>query len=187
MQRKLAAILAADVVGYSRLMNKDDTGTLSALQKCEVDLIEPTVTKHNGRIFKRMGDGYLTEFASAVDAVVCAHDWQNQLQATDNQSLRFRIGVNLGEVIADAGDIYGDGVNVAARLESLAQPGCITISDDAFRQIRDRLDIEFHDLGEQELKNIPRPFAFGNGGANLHYQLPSAMQSSRCRKSHLLC
>lgn len=157
MERKLAAILAADVVGYSRLMSKDDAGTLAALKACETEVIEPTVSKHNGRIFKKMGDGYLAEFASAVDVVECALDWQNQLQAKENQPLKFRIGVNLGDVIAEQDDVYGDGVNVAARLESLAQPGCITLSDDAYRQVRDRLDIKLDDLGEQELKNIPRP------------------------------
>ena len=157
MERKLAAILAADVVGYSRLMGKDEAGTLVALKACEVSVIEPTIARHNGRIFKRMGDGYLAEFASAVDVVECALDWQNQMQENEHKSLKFRIGVNLGEVVAEAGDVYGDGVNIAARLESLAQPGCITLSDDAFRQVRDRLDIEFDDLGEQELKNIDRP------------------------------
>lgn len=157
MQRKLAAILAADVVGYSRLMNKDETGTLAALKQCEAEIVEPTVTRHNGRIFKRMGDGYLAEFASAVDVVECALDWQEQLQANDALSLKFRIGVNLGDVIVDADDVYGDGVNIASRLEALAQPGCVALSDDAFRQVRDRLDADFQDLGEHALKNIPRP------------------------------
>jgi TolB-like protein len=138
-------------------MSKDDTGTLAALKACEAELIEPTVSKHNGRIFKRMGDGYLVEFASAVDVVECALAWQDQLLAKENQPLTFRIGINLGEVIAEADDVYGDGVNIAARLESLAQPGCIALSDDAFRQVRDRLDVKFHDLGDQEVKNIPQP------------------------------
>ncbi len=157
MERRLAAILAADVVGYSRLMNKDETGTLAALKACEAELIEPTVGKHNGRIFKRMGDGYLIEFASAVDVVECALAWQDQLLAKENQPLTFRMGINLGEVLAEADDVYGDSVNIAARLEALAQPGCIALSDDAYRQVRDRLDVKFHDLGEQELKNIPQP------------------------------
>ncbi len=157
MERRLAAILAADVVGYSRLMNKDETGTLAALKACEAELIEPTVSKHNGRIFKRMGDGFLVEFASSVDVVECALAWQDQLQAAENQPLAFRMGINLGEVLAEADDVYGDGVNIAARLEAMAQPGCIAISDDAYRQVRDRLDVKFHDLGEHEVKNIPQP------------------------------
>ena len=128
MERRLAAILAADVVGYSRLMNKDEMGTLAALKACEAELIEPTVGKHNGRIFKRMGDGYLVEFASAVDVVECALAWQDQLQAKETQPLTFRMGINLGEVIAEADDVYGDGVNIAARLEAMAQPGCIALA-----------------------------------------------------------
>lgn len=157
MERRLAAILAADVVGYSGLMNKDETGTLAALRACEAELIEPTVSKYNGRIFKRMGDGYLIEFASAVDVVECALAWQDQTLAKENHPLIFRIGINLGEIIAEADDVYGDGVNIAARLEGMAQPGCIALSDDAYRQVRDRLDVKFHDLGEQEVKNISRP------------------------------
>ena len=157
MERKLAAILAADVVGYSRLMNKDEAGTLAALKQCEAEIVEPTVTRHNGRIFKKMGDGYLAEFSSAVDVVECALDWQEQIQSNDAMALKFRIGVNLGDVIIESDDVYGHGVNVASRLEALAQPGCITLSEDAYRQVRDRLDDEFHDLGEHELKNIPRP------------------------------
>jgi adenylate cyclase len=157
LERRLAAILAADVVGYSRLMGKDEIGTLAALKACEAEVIDPTVGSHNGRIFKRMGDGFLAVFASAVDAVECALDWQNKLGQQNDQPLKFRIGIDLGEVIAEADDIYGDGVNVAARLESLAQPGCIALSDDTFRQVTNRLDIKLTDLGEQELKNISRP------------------------------
>jgi adenylate cyclase len=157
MERRLAAILAADVVGYSRLMSKDEAGTLAALKSCEAEVIEPTVAKHNGRIFKQMGDGYLAEFASAVDLMECAISWQNQLLAHEGQPFSFRMGVNLGEVIAEGEDVFGDGVNIAARMEALAQPGCIALSDDAFRQVRNRLDVEFHDLGEQEVKNIPQP------------------------------
>jgi len=157
LERRLAAILAADVVGYSRLMGKDEMGTLTALKACEAEVIDPTVGSHNGRIFKRMGDGFLAVFGSAVDAVECALDWQGKLRQRKDQSLKFRIGIDLGEVIAVADDIYGDGVNVAARLESLAQPGCVAISDDTFRHVKDRLDAKFTDLGEQELKNISRP------------------------------
>ncbi len=117
MERRLAAILAADVVGYSRLMGKDEMGTLAALKACEAEMIDPTVGNHNGRIFKRMGDGFLAVFGSAVDAVECALDWQDKLGQRKDQPLRFRIGLDLGEVIAEADDIYGDTVNVAQRLE----------------------------------------------------------------------
>ena len=177
MERKLAAILAADVVGYSRLMSKDETGTLAALKACETDVIEPTVSKHKGRIFKRMGDGYLVEFASAVDAVECALAWQDQLKAHEHQPLKFRIGINLGDVILEGDDIYGDGVNVAARLESMAQPGCITLSDDVFCQVRDRLEVNFDDLGEQELKNILHPVRVWEWRCKL--ALPRRLQNAK--------
>lgn len=157
MKRKLAAILAADVVGYSRLMSTDEAGTFAALKNFEAQVIEPTVAKFNGRIFKRMGDGYLVEFSSALDVVECALSWQAQTRAGEGAALQFRIGVNLGDVLADGDDVYGDGVNIAARLEALAQPGCIAISDDVRNQVRDRIDAPFDDLGEQELKNIPNP------------------------------
>jgi len=155
MNRHLAAVLNADVVGYSRLMSADEAGTLQLLKTHEIGVIEPAVAKHNGRIVKRMGDGYLAEFASVVDAVECALDWQTQTAGSDR--LKFRIGVHLGDIIAEGEDIYGEGVNIAARLEALSQPGYITLSDDAFRQVRDRINVEFHDLGEHEIKNIPRP------------------------------
>ena len=119
MKRKVSTILAADVVGYSRLMGKDDAGTLSLLKACEVDLIEPTVTKHNGRIFKRMGDGYLAEFSSAINGVNCALDWQAQSNMNDGSKLKFRIGLHAGDVIEEAEDVYGDSVNVAARLQAM--------------------------------------------------------------------
>src|SRR5262245_23193844 len=157
MQRRLAAVLNADLVGYSRLMSKDEAGTLITLKAYEIEVIDPTVTKHRGRIVKRMGDGYLAEFASVVDAVECALSWQCQAPAEGDRPLKFRIGVHLGEIIAEGEDIYGDGVTIASRLEELSQPGCIAISDDAFRQVRDRVKAEFHDLGEHEVKNIPHP------------------------------
>jgi adenylate cyclase len=157
MQRRLAAVLNADLVGYSRLMSKDEAGTLITLKAYEIEVIDPTVTKHRGRIVKRMGDGYLAEFASVVDAVECALSWQCQAPPEGDQPLKFRIGVHLGDIIAEDEDIYGDGVNIASRLEALSQPGCIAISDDAFRQVRDRVKAEFHDLGEHEIKNIPHP------------------------------
>ena len=155
MQRRLAGVLNADLVGYSRLMSKDEAGTLTTLKAYEIGVIDPTVAKHRGRIVKRMGDGYLAEFASVVDAVECALSWQAPTEG--DQPLRFRIGVHLGDIIAEGEDIYGDGVNIAARLEALSQPGCITISDDAFRQVRDRVKAEFHDLGEHEVQKYSTP------------------------------
>jgi adenylate cyclase len=157
MERRLAAILAADVVGYSRLMSKDEAGTLSALKACEAEVIEPTIAKHNGRIFKRMGDGYLAEFTSAVDLVECAISWQNQMLSREGQPLSFRIGANVGEVVEEDGDLYGDNVNISARMEALAQPACIALSESAFQQVCNRIDAEFKDLGEQDIKNIPQP------------------------------
>jgi adenylate cyclase len=157
MERRLAAILAADVVGYSRLMSKDEAGTLSALKACEAEVIEPTIAKHNGRIFKRMGDGYLAEFTSAVDLVECAISWQNQMLSREGQPLSFRIGANVGEVVEEDGDLYGDNVNISARMEALAQPACIALSESAFQQVCNRIDAEFQDLGEQDIKNIPQP------------------------------
>jgi adenylate cyclase len=156
VERRLAAVLNADVVGYSRLMSADEPGTLKLLKGYETDVIEPVIARHKGRIVKRMGDGYLAEFASVVDAVECALGWQAQT-ADGDRPLKFRMGVHIGDVIAEGEDIYGEGVNIAARLEALSQPGCITLSDDAFRQVRDRVKVEFHDLGEYEIKNIPRP------------------------------
>jgi adenylate cyclase len=157
MQRHLAAVLHADVVGYSRLMSADEAGTLIALKAYESGIIDPTVAKYRGRIVKRMGDGYLAEFASVVDAVECALALQGQAPTEGNSQLRFRMGVHLGDIIAEGDDIYGDGVNLAARLEALSQAGCVTLSDDAFRQVRDRVKAEFHDLGEHEVKNLPHP------------------------------
>jgi class 3 adenylate cyclase/tetratricopeptide (TPR) repeat protein len=157
MERRLAAVLIADLVGYSRLMSADEAGTLKALKDYETALIEPTVAKHRGRIVKRMGDGYLAEFGSVVDAVECALAWQCHAPTEGDRQLRFRMGLHLGDIMAEGEDIYGEGVNIAARLEALSQPGCITLSDDAFRQVRDRVQAEFHDLGEHEVKNIPHP------------------------------
>jgi adenylate cyclase len=171
MQRRLAAVLNADLVGYSRLMSKDEAGTLITLKAYEIGVIDPTVAKHGGRIVKRMGDGYLAEFASVVDAVECALSWQRQSPMEGDRPLKFRIGVHLGDIIAEGEDIYGDGVNIASRLEALSQPGCITISDDAFRQVRDRVKAEFHDLGEHEIKNIPRPLRVWE------WQCPTAVPS----------
>ncbi len=161
-QRRLAAILAADVVGYSRMMGANEAGTLTALKTWDKDILQPLMTKHSGRVVKLMGDGVLAEFASAVNAVECAVEMQksmaaNNEDAPEEQKIILRIGINLGDVIVDGGDLYGDGVNVAARLEAMAEPGGICISDDAHRQVRDKLDIAFEDAGEHQLKNIARP------------------------------
>jgi adenylate cyclase len=161
-QRHLAAILAADVVGYSRLMGKDEEGTLAALTAHSKDLIEPCIAKHQGRLVKTTGDGLLAEFASIVDAVRCAVAFQEGMlsrnaETPESARILFRIGVNLGDVIAQDDDVFGDGVNVAARLEGLANPGGICISRAARDQVRDKLDYPLEDLGDIEVKNIARP------------------------------
>src|SRR5262249_43058233 len=140
-QRRLAAILAADVVSYSRLMEQDEAGTLAALKASRRDVLEPIVSKHQGRVFKITGDGVLVEFASAVNAVQCAvHLQQGMAVASDrkpeDRRIVWRIGVSLGDVIAEGSDLYGDGVNIAARLEAIAEPGSVCISEDAYRQVR---------------------------------------------------
>lgn len=157
MERRLAAILAADVVGYSRLMGQDEAGTLAALRILRQDTIEPSIARHRGRVVKLMGDGFLVEFASAVDAVECALAWQRERETAEDRTFRFRIGVNLGDIIFQDDDIHGDGVNLAARLESLAEPGGICISAVVHDQIDRRIDVSFTDIGEQALKNIERP------------------------------
>ncbi len=156
MERRLTAILVADVVGYSRLMGEDETGTLRCLKACETEAIEPAVRDHKGRIVKRMGDGFLVEFASVVDAVECAVSWQRAVQRLNNE-MRFRIGINIGDIIVADEDIYGDGVNVAARLEAFGEPGGIRVSGSAVEQVRNKTDYAFDDLGLQTLKNIAEP------------------------------
>jgi TolB-like protein len=160
--RRLAAILAADVAGYSRLMGADEEGTLERLKALRSELLDPKIAEHNGRIVKTTGDGLLVEFARVVDAVRCAVAVQqampkrNSSVEADNR-IELRIGINLGDVIVEGDDIYGDGVNIAARLEGLAEAGGICISEDAFRQVRGKIAAEFTDIGEQALKNITRP------------------------------
>jgi adenylate cyclase len=161
-QRRLAAILAADVVGYTRLMSEDETGTLARLKRHRADLIDPTIAEHHGRIVKLMGDGALVEFASAVDAVRCAAEIQRAMakrnaEIEPRQAIEFRIGINLGDIIIEGDDIYGEGVNLAARLEGLAQPGGLCISDLVHQMVRARIDLAFEDLGEQQVKNIAQP------------------------------
>jgi adenylate cyclase len=160
--RRLAAILAADVVGYSRLMGADEEGTHERVQAHLHELVDPKIREHHGRVVKTTGDGVLAEFASVVDAVRCAGEIQRamadrDLDLAEERRLRFRIGVNLGDVIADSGDIYGDGVNIAARLEGLAAPGGICVSGTVRDHIGDRLPYAFEDMGEQSVKNIARP------------------------------
>jgi adenylate cyclase len=157
VQRRLAAILAADVAGYSRLMGADEEGTLARLKALRAQVIDPTITEHNGRIVKTTGDGLLVEFASVVDAMRCATQWQTAMTERADTGIQFRIGINLGDIIIDGDDIFGDGVNIAARLEAMAEPGGICVSRVVREQTRDRLDTNFEDLGEQSLKNIARP------------------------------
>ncbi|WP_428671286.1 adenylate/guanylate cyclase domain-containing protein [Roseibium sp.] len=158
MERKLAAILAADVAGFSRLVGADEEGTLSVLRSLHTSIIEPLIREHRGRIVKFMGDGLLVEFQSAVDAVRCAVDWQTRLASCGNENaLAFRIGINLGDIVVDRDDILGDGVNIAARLEGLADPGGIALSDMVFQNVRAKLGLEFHDDGLHTLKNIETP------------------------------
>jgi adenylate cyclase len=161
--RKLAAILAADVVGFSRLAGLDEDRTLARLRTLRSDLIDPTVDVHRGRVVKRMGDGFLVEFRSVVDAVRCAIELQNSMVernagVPDDRRIEFRIGVHLGDVVEEAdGDLMGDGVNIAARLEGIAKPGAVALSEDAYRQVRARFDFAISDLGATQLKNIAEP------------------------------
>src|SRR5262252_5487657 len=160
--RRLAAILAADVAGYSRLMGGDEEGTHERLKEHLRELVEPKIAEHRGRIVKNTGDGFLAEFPSVVDAVRCAMEVQRGMigrepEMPEERRIRFRIGINLGDVIAEPHDIFGDGVNVAARLEALAEPGGVFVSNAVYDQVRDRLSFAFEDLGEQQVKNIVRP------------------------------
>src|ERR1700745_4308532 len=159
--RRLAAILAADVAGYSRLMGADEVGTLEALKACRREVIDPAIAAHHGRIVKTTGDGMLVEFASAVDAVTCAVAFQDKMANRSAEGVEprilFRIGINVGDIIIDGGDIFGDGVNVAARVENECEPGGVYVSGSAFEQARGTADFSFHDLGERSLKNIDRP------------------------------
>ena len=158
MERRLTAILAADVVGYSRLMGSDEAGTLAQLKEIRQAVIDAKIAEHRGRIVKVTGDGMLAEFPSVVNAVSCATEIQMAMRArTSESAIQFRIGVNLGDVIAEGDDIYGDGVNVAVRLESVAQPGGIAVSQSVCDHVGNRLSVTFEDRGEQQLKNIEKP------------------------------
>src|SRR5690349_20405086 len=178
LQRRLAAILSTDVVGYSRLMSIDEAGTLSRLDALRRELIDPTIAAHSGRIVKLMGDGALVEFASAVDAVTCAIEIQrlvdeHQADSCEANPIRFRIGINVGDIIIEGDDILGDGVKIAARIEGVAEPGGISISEDAWRQVQGKVAANFVDAGEQSLKNIARPVRV--------YQLDLAQKAATSR------
>src|SRR5580698_4106525 len=162
VERRLAAVLAADVAGYSRLMGGDEEYTLAQLKAFRKTLVDPRIATHRGRIVKTTGDGMLVEYASAVDAARCAVEIQREMaernaDVSPELRIEFRIGIHVGDIIIDDNDIFGDGVNIAARLEGIAEPGGVCISDDAQRQIRGKIDIAFDDIGEQALKNIAEP------------------------------
>src|SRR6202023_3193065 len=161
--RKLAAILVSDVVGYSRLAGADEDRILARLRALRSDLIDPTIAVHHGRIVKRTGDGSIIEFRSVVDAVRCAIEIQNGLiernaGVAEDRRIEFRVGIHVGDVVEESdGDLMGDGVNIAARLEGIATPGAICLSEDAYRQVKARLDLAVSDLGATQLKNIAEP------------------------------
>ena len=161
--RKIASILVADVVGYSRLTGADEDRILARLRALRSDLIDPTVAVHHGRVVKRTGDGLIVEFRSVVDAVRCAIEVQDAMAVRNagvpaDQRIDFRVGIHLGDVVEEAdGDLMGDGVNIAARLEGIAKPGAICLSEDAYRQVKGRLDLKASDLGPTQLKNIAEP------------------------------
>ena len=160
-ERRLAAILAGDVAGYSRLMGADEEDTLTRLNVHRREFLEPKIAEHRGRIVKRTGDGVLIEFASAVDATRCAVEIQRGMTGRNaevpaERRIEFRIGIHVGDIIVEEDDIFGDGVNIAARLEGIAEPGGVSISEDVWRQVQGKVDATFVDTGEQTLKNIAR-------------------------------
>jgi adenylate cyclase len=174
VERRLAAILAADVVGYSRLMETDEAGTHGRLKALRKELIEPRIAEHRGHIVKLTGDGALVEFGSVVEAVLCAVNVQrvvaeHNADVLKDQRIEFRIGVNLGDLIFDENDIYGDGVNVAARLQTLAEPGGICVSRTVYNHVRNKVGLAFQPMGEHKVKNIAEPITVyrvlpGSGG-----------------------
>ena len=161
--RKITAILVADIVGYSRLAGADEDRTLARIRGLRSDLVDPAIAAHHGRIVKRTGDGSIIEFRSVVDAVRCAIEVQNGLVERNaglpaERRIEFRVGIHLGDVVEESdGDLMGDGVNIAARLEGVAKPGAICLSEDAYRQVKQRLDLKVTDLGPTSLKNIAEP------------------------------
>ena len=182
-ERKLAAILAADVVGYSRLVGADEAGTIARLRALRKEFIEPLIAEYRGRVVKLVGDGALVEFASAVDAVECAVAIQHgvaerEAAVPEDRRIRLRIGINIGDIIVEDGDILGDGVNIAARLENLAEPGGIYVSAVVREQVRDKFHADFSDLGEQPVKNIARPLHVYPSRRRAHDR------ACHCRTSH---
>ena len=185
VDRRLAAILAVDIAGYSRLMGANEEGTLRQLKEHRKELIDPKITEHRGRIVKTSGDGMLVEFVSVVDAVRCAVDVQRGMIERNaklpvESRIQFRVGINVGDIISDDNDIYGDGVNVAARLEALAEPGGICVSRNVHDQVRDKLSFSFEDIGEQVFKNIARSIG-------VPPCLPRRERPADCRKIHRGC
>ena len=178
VERRLAAILAADVAGYSRLMGADEGATLRQLKAHRRALVDPKIAKHRGRIVKTTGDGLLVEFVSVVDAVCCAVEVQRgmgerNVNVPENKRIEFRVGINVGDIVIDGGDIFGDGVNLAARLEALAEPGGICVSGRVQEDIVGRLPLSFEDRGDQHVKNIARPVRVYALGPKAIDELPS--------------
>src|SRR5262245_7289965 len=187
-QRRLAAIVFADVVGYSRLMEADEAATLAALKERRKTILEPVVRSHEGRVIKIMGDGVLMEFASAVNAAEAALELQAKMaeaskSVTEGHQIILRIGINLGDVVGEGSDIYGDGLNVAARLEALAEPGGICVSAKIHEELRGRSDSAFEDMGEVELKNIARPVRVYRLRTNANYLSGRAATTPTARPS----
>jgi len=188
VERKLVSVVVADVVGYSRLMELDEEGTHARLNTFQRDLLKPKISEHHGRIIKNTGDGALLEFASVVDAVRCAVEIQREMidrnaDFPEDRRIVFRIGINLGDVIVEPDDIHGDGVNVAARLEGLAEPGGVCISGTAHDHVRDRLPYVFAEKGEQTVKNISRPVRVYSLGANAIASLAASPPSAENQQS----
>ena len=189
VERRLTAILAADIAGYSRLMAADEEGTLTALKTLRREVADPKIKEHRGRIVNTAGDGLLSEFASVVDAVRCAVEVQREMAARNagvraERRIDFRIGINLSDIIIDDNDIFGDGVNIAARLEALAEPGGICVSRMVRDQVRDKLAIAFEDMGEQQVKNIARPVRVYRAALA---QRASGLRSCRIRQRRGRC
>jgi adenylate cyclase len=186
VDRRLAAILAADVAGYSRLMGLDEVGTLRAVKALRKDLVDPAVAQHHGRVVKLTGDGILIEFGSAVDALSCAVAVQRAMAARNadipvDRRIQYRVGINVGDIVVDGDDIYGDGVNIAARLEGIAEPGGVCISGTAYDQVRDKLPFAFADRGERTVKNISRPvrvYALGADAMTTLSDMPASMETT---------
>ena len=196
MQRRLTAIMAADLVGYSRLMERDEAGTLNRLKENRRNVVLPQIMAHGGRVVKLMGDGSLVEFSSIVAAVACAIEIQTtmdelEVDQPDDLRIRYRIGINLGDVMVDGDDLYGDGVNIAARLQELASPGGIALSGAVRDHIIGKIPLDLDDQGEQILKNIERPvrvFNVRRGGiATTAVPLPTLPLGHRARNRRSLC